>query len=208
MKKLILAFFLLISVARADAQVQAVTSNGDEVVLYTDGTWKYVKKTEDKKINTNKTVFTRSTESGFLLKSNIVSTGIYVNPKKWSFKKSDADGEAEYSFQLKAKDAYGMLMSERVEIPLESLRKIALENAKEASPDVSITHEEYRMVNGIKLLHLQMDGTIEGIRFSYLGYYYSYEKGTVQFLTYTSQNLLKEYRKDMEELLNGFVMVQ
>jgi hypothetical protein len=208
MKKIIIASSFVFTALQAAAQVQAVTSNGDEVVLYTDGTWKYVKKTEDKKIDTNKTVFIKSPESGFLLKSNIVTTGIYVNPKKWSFKKSDADGEAEYNFQLKAKDAYGMLMAERVEIPLESLRKIALENAKEASPDVSITHEEYRIVNGIRLLHLQMDGTIEGIRFSYLGYYYSYEKGTVQFLTYTSQNLLKEYRKDMEDLLNGFVIVQ
>ena len=53
-----------------------------------------------------------------------------------------------------------------------------------------------------------MNGTIKGIHFTYLGYYFSSPKGTVQFLTYTSVNLLEEYRKDLEELLNGFVKTE
>ncbi|HAO46654.1 MAG TPA: hypothetical protein DCQ97_06990 [Chitinophagaceae bacterium] len=210
MKKNILALCCLLFAINGMAQIQAVTSNGDEVVLYNDGTWKYVKKNDENavKIDTNRTAFLKSKEAAFLVKSNIVPVGVYLNSKKWSFKKADRDGEAEYSFQLKSKDGYGMMMAERVEIPLESLRNIALENAKEASPDVKITHEEYRNVNGVKVLCMQMDGTIQGIKFSYLGYYFSFEKGTIQFITYTAQSLLSEYRQDMEELLNGFVLVK
>jgi hypothetical protein len=51
-----------------------------------------------------------------------------------------------------------------------------------------------------------MEGTIQGIKFVYLGYYYSDKHGSIQFITYTSKNLLKDYRADMETLLNGFVL--
>ena len=46
---------------------------------------------------------------------------------------------------------------------------------------------------------------MQGIKFSYYGYYYSGEEGTVQFITYTAQNMLEDYRNDCETLLNGFV---
>jgi hypothetical protein len=189
------------------AQTSAITAEGAEVILYKDGTWKYLNsdEAESSEIRTSKTQFQKNREATFQVKSNIISGGIYLNPKKWSFKKSD---KAEYEFQSKQKgrDVYGMLISERIEIPLESLKEIALENARQAAPDTKIAREEYRVVNGTKVLCMQMDGTIKGIRFSYLGYYYSYANGTLQFITFTAQNLLKEYQSDMEELLNGLVL--
>ena len=54
---------------------------------------------------------------------------------------------------------------------------------------------------------MQMNGTLEGINFTYLGYYFSSPKGTVQLITYTSSNLVNEYRKNLEELLNGFTII-
>jgi len=208
-KKIVLMLSFFVIAAESMAQVQAVTSNGDEVILYNDGTWKYVKKSEPaEKIDTNKIAFLKSKDASFLLKSNIAPVGVHLDPRKWSFKKSEKDDEPEYSLQLKGKDAYGMIMVERIEIPFESLRNIALDNAKEASPDVKIVHEEYRNVNGIKVLCLQMDGSIQGVKFSYFGYYFSFEKGSVQFVTYTSQSLLSGYKQEMEELLNGFVVLQ
>lgn len=186
------------------AQTMAVTSTGDEVVLNKDGTWRYIDKneTENSEIRLSKTKFTKNTEAAFLIKSNITKSGIYINPKKWTFTKGK---NAEYEFSLTGKDAYGMLLSERFEVPMESLKTIALENARKAAPDTRILKEEYRMVNGNKILYLQMDGTIQGIKFSYLGYYYSSEKGTIQFVSYTAQSLLKEYQPDIEDFLNGLI---
>lgn len=193
----------------AYSQISAVTSKGDEVILYDNGTWKYASKPDsEKEIAVNPTKFVKDPQSTFQVTSNVIpEASIYVNPKVWSFQKAES-GAREYTFQLKEKDAYGMLIPERIEIPLENLKKIAIQNAKNAAPDISVVKEEYRTVNGIKVLLMQMNGTIQGIQFSYYGYYYSFKGGSVQFLTYTSQNLFTEYLPHFESLLNGLVIKQ
>ena len=97
--------------------------------------------------------------------------------------------------------------SERVEIPLETLRTLALANAQEAAPDARITFEGKRQVNGKELLCLQIKGTIRGVAFTYFGYYYSNNYGSVQIITYTGQNLFEEFQNDFEEFLNGFEVI-
>ena len=189
------------------AQIQAVTSKGDEVLLYDDGTWKYTSKPKAAStIETNAKEFKKSPASTFLVKSNVVNAGVFLNPALWEFKKADTHESAEFQFKFKEKDAYALLIPERIEIPLETLRNLALENAKNVAPDIRIVQEEYRIVNGKKVLMMRMDGTLQGIKFSYLGYYYAGENCTIQFLTYTSSNLMNEYRKELEDLLNGFMI--
>ncbi len=186
------------------AQTSAITDKGDEVVLYDDGTWKYVNDdNQPLMITLNEEEFIRPKSSSFKLKSDIVSMNFWFNPKLWSFGKAKNNPAAEYELQLKGQDLYAMIICEKVEIPLVSLKSIAYENAKLNAPDLVIVEQDYRMVNGKKMLFLQMDGTIQGIKFSYFGYYYSSASGTIQFLSYTSQNLLKEYRQICEDLLNG-----
>jgi len=209
MKKLILIVICLITISSVNAQKKAVTETGDEIILFDDGTWEYqddvdLKKTE---IPTNPIQFKKDDNSTFLLKSSKINLGFWLNPKIWSFKKGDENSESEYEIQLKDGDLYSMILTEKIEVPLETLKAIALENGREAAPDLKIVTEEYRMVNGIKVLHLQMNGTMLGIKFSYFGYYFSNSNGTVQFITYTSQNLIKEYKKECEKLLNGLVEI-
>jgi hypothetical protein len=208
MKQVFLALVLLFSANFCMAQTRAVTSNGDEVILNEDGTWKYVKDNGTKdgpaRIDTNRIRFLKPAGSSFLVKSNKTNVGIYLDPKKWRFTKLEGGKEAEYEFNNKTKDIYGMMISEKIEMPLTTLKMAAVTNAKEAAPDIQVTKEEYRYVNNNLVLMLQMSGTITGIKFTYLGYYYSSPKGTVQLLTYTSTNLLNEYKPEMEEMLNGF----
>ena len=99
----------------------------------------------------------------------------------------------------------GKSLPKKFEIPIETLKVIALENAKAAAPNMSIVKEEFRNVNGLKVLLLHMNGIIQGIKFSYYGYYYSNSNGTVQLITYTSQNLLEGFKSKIEDLLNGIV---
>ena len=197
----------LLIVSFSNAQQKAVTETGDEVILYDDGTWKYLDEDQiianDIPINPNK--FETDDKSTFLLKSNTMNIGVYLNPKIWSFKKAVDNSDAEFEFQLKDGDLYGMLISEKVEIPLETMRTIAVENGREAAPDLKIVKEEYRNVNGIQVLLLQMNGTMQGIKFSYYGYYFSNANGTVQFITYTAQSLIETYKPESERLLNGLV---
>lgn len=90
-------------------------------------------------------------------------------------------------------------------MPLETLKNVAIENAKQIAPDIKVIEQEYRMVNGIKILYLRLDGTMDGMKISYSGYLYSDSSGTVQFITFTSQNLVEEYQDFSQQLINGLV---
>ena len=203
---LLVAFCLVQTTSTA--QIQAVTGSGDEVTLYSNGTWKYNNKTEaSAEIPLNKTVFEKPVSSTFKVKSNTLpEVSVSINTKKWDFKKSEAGSASEFSFDLKAKDAYAMIITERIEIPLLTLRDAALKNARSVSPDIEVIQSEYRTVNGVKLLYMQMEGSIEGVALTYYGYYYSYSGGSIQLLTYTSKQLAKEYKPELDDLLNGLVV--
>jgi len=207
MRKIILTALLILSSSCIFAQTKAITETGDEVILNQDGTWKYVKEpvvTNDV-IKVNDKEFSKDKNSSFLVKSKTINIGIWLNPKEWNFSKSTSNESAEFQFQKKDEDLYGMLISEKMQIPIETLKGIALENAKKAAPDIKVINEEYRNVNGIKVLMMQMSGTMQGIRFVYYGYYYSNSNGTIQLVTYTGENLLNDYLDDIELFVNGLV---
>jgi len=207
MKKLLILGILCFIALCGFTQKKAITEFGEEVILYENGSWEYLgaDTLSNIEIPTSNERFEKSEKATFLLKSTRINLGFWINPKKWSFTKAGENEDAEYELQLREGDLYGLIISEKIEIPLLSLREIALENGRSAAPNLHIVQEEYRIVNGLKVLFLQMDGTVQGIKISYYGYYYSSPEGTVQFLTYTSQNLLDEFRSSCEDLLNGLV---
>ena len=180
-------FFTLLS----NAQINAVTENGDEVLLYKDNTWKYSNESlnETVEILRNDKPFTKEKKSSFLVKSSKTNIGVWINPKDWGFSKSKTDSPSEFNFNHKQLDVYGMLIAEKTEVTVEALTDIAYENALEAAPDIKIVEKEYRTVNGLEVIMMKMKGTIQGIKFIYFGYYFSNAQGAFQFLTYTSQNV-------------------
>lgn len=192
------------------SQQLGITDTGETVILFDDGTWKYQEESieAESKIPTNPQIFTKDEESSFLLKSKVLNIGLWLNPKEWTFNKASSNEDAEYELYLKNEDLYAMVITEKAEIPLKTLRKIAIDNARLVAPDLKVVHQEYRNVNGIDVLNLQMDGTVEGLKFTYYGYYYSNENGTVQLISYTAQNLIDSYREDADKLLNGFVILE
>ena len=205
--KNILFVLALLGTITINAQQKAVTELGEEVFLYKNGTWKYVNQedNENKITPTNPEVFVKDPDATFLLKSKTTDIGFWIDPTEWTFQKAVENPDAEYELTLKGEDLYGMIITEKLEIPMENLKDIAVENGRAAAPDLEVVQEEYRMVNGNKVLFLQLNGTLQGIKFTYYGYYYSSNAGTVQFIMYTSQDLLKSYIEDCEKALNGFV---
>ena len=85
---------------------------------------------------------------------------------------------------------------------------MALINAQKAAVDAREICTEYRIVNDKKALCLKRQGTIKGIKFVYFGYYYSNTNGTIQLLGYTSEKLFDGIRNELENLLNGFVVIE
>jgi hypothetical protein len=208
MRNIFLPLLFLCSIFSIQAQKKAITETGQEVILNDDGTWKYLSLNEEEgvvKIPLNSNVFNKNESSNFLLKSKKTNVGFWVNSKKWSFSKAENNPDAEYELQRRGEDLYGMIITEKIEVPLENLRNLALENGQSVAPDLHIVKEEFRLVNGKKVLLLQMNGTMQGIKISYFSYYFSNSNGSTQFITYTSQSLLNSYMKDCEELLNGLV---
>lgn len=201
MKKLAAAAFLLLagaSGAAAQAPVNATTEDGRKVLLFPDGKWKPAPSPP----SAGKGAFVRSpkaTERVELLRG---AMAIYVDPAKWK-KQPDTEDVTKTTFHHASGEAYGMIVAERLAIPLQRLKEIAIANARSAAPDAKVVFEESRRVNDVDVLVMQMEGTIQGIAFTYYGYYYSGPQGSLQVLTYTGTNLFAEYKPVFEEFLNG-----
>jgi hypothetical protein len=203
-------FYLLLAALIAPscyAAQKAITDTGDEIIIYSNGTWKYAddRQSAPVGIETNQTRFVKPKEATFLLKSKKNRSAFWLNTDKWSFKRSQKNADAEYAMQLKGKDLYGLAIAEEVQIPIESLADIALENARNVAPDIHMVKKEYRTVNDNKVIFMQMSGTMQGMKISYLGYYYSDKSGSTQYITYTASNLVDKYRADINDFLNGLV---
>jgi hypothetical protein len=102
--------------------------------------------------------------------------------------------------------AFVIAMTEGVEVEPDCLVKVAPGNARAAVPGSRIVEQDFRYVGGRKVIYMCIDGVMEGIRLSYLGYYWSDATGSTQPIAYTATNLIAKYVSDIENFLNGFDM--
>ena len=146
--RIILLIFLFTS--NLYSQVSAVTENGDEVILYDDNSWIYKNKNSNNDLsllNTNK-IYSYDKNSTFLVKSNKIKIGTYIDPKKWTFNKSFSD-DSEYEFELKNEELFAMMINEKIEMSLENLKDLAFYNFNFAADNARIVNQELRNVNGL-----------------------------------------------------------
>lgn len=202
-----ISYFILQSVAYS--QISAITESGDEVVLHENGTWEYLKdKVNKDTVARNPTIFIVPDDASFLMKSKKTHFGFKFNPKLWTIQKSVQHADAEYQIRLKDEDIYGMIITERVQIPIESLADIAIGNAKNVATNVKILKKEYRNVNGKELVDMTFQAKAQGIHFQYRGYYYSDESGSMQYLIFSTPAIMESESERIENLLNGFLVVE
>jgi len=187
-------------VSRAQETTRAKTDTGKEVILYADGTWKYVP--EAGGAASAAAAHNKSATARKLFKTDRGSFGIWYDESKWrEVRAKDADDKAHFSFL--AGDAYVMVIAEELAVPITSLRNLAIENAKLAAPDAKMTKEERRIVNGKEILMMKIEGTVEQIPFIYYGYYYGGKEGTIQIVGFTGQNLFAKYEFEFTKFLDG-----
>lgn len=189
------------------AQIKALTEEGDEVYLLEDGTWHFVEEKDFQKISIaeNSIEFIKNTKATFPVKSKKTNQVVYLNPKEWTFFKSENNPSAEYEFRHVDDEIYGIIINEKFEIPIEALKDIAVSNAKKVAPDTKVEALEYRIVNGKKLIAMKMIGTVHGLKLFYFGYYYSSSSGSTQLLAYTIDSIKERNLQAMEIFLNGLV---
>ena len=196
--------FILLLTSTLNSQIKAVTENGDEVILYDNNSWVYKNQNSKNNLSLSNSVPTYSYDksSTFLIKSNKIKIGIYIDPKKWKFNKSLSD-DSEYEFELKNEELFGMMINEKIEMSLENLKDSAFYNFDFAASDARIVNQELRNINGLSVLMLHMEGTIDGFSVFYYGYYFSNDQGTVQLIAYSTTNLYEYYKVEIEKFLNG-----
>lgn len=208
---LITISFFFLSINQLFSQIRATTESGDEVMLYHDHTWSYLseKKLNENEIpNKNKKLFTKSKSADLLVKSKKDNFGVWIDTEKWRYNNSTSNPSAEFEFSSKTAEAFALMISEESEIPLLTLRHFAIENAKKVATNFKVSEQEIRNINGFDVLMIQMDGIVNNMKISYLGYYYSNEKGNVQLLAYCAKNLFNKNRALIEEFLNGFIAIE
>jgi hypothetical protein len=191
--------------AAVAGEMEATTGDGKKVILHPDGTWVFKQTVQSRESGS---AFTRPPRSTKVLNSRKGFYELWIDPTKWGTEVSHENPDAEFNLAHTSGDAYAMVIPERIEMPIASLKRLALENAREVAPDAKIVFDKERVVNGVKVVNMRIDGTIEGIKFTYYGYYWVGRAGTLQFIAYTGQNLFEEFEPEFTDLLNGLVITK
>jgi len=195
---------VLVPVALEAGEIRAKTNDGKFVILRDDGTWIY--EPGPKKAAPKKDVekFEKDPKSIEAYKGKRDKFTLYLIPGRWTQKETPSSPDAEVQFAHQDGDVFGMVIAERVEMPVETLKQVAVGRVQKLDKDFKIVEEGKRIVNGRQVLFLIMDANIKGIPLTYFVYYYAGPEGSIQVLTFTGQSLFKEYKQDMEVFLNGF----
>ncbi len=191
---------------------KAFTSTGEIVILDSDGTWRYENQSRTsqahKSIKTNAKKFNKPANASFPVRSKVNSLGLWMNPTDWGFTQKGAiNAEAEYELKHKELEIYAMAITESIEVNLDNLAQLALENFEKVGTNVKVINKEYRIVNGQKVIFMEMSGVVNGIKATYMGYYHSNSKGASQLLAFTGTSLASKYKPEIIKLLNGLVVL-
>lgn len=207
---LLLSLFCACAAAQVSAQeaIRARTEAGQEVLLYPDGTWKFTGDLKPPGAAASRANFNKPAAARKLFKTERGKFGVWYDENKWQPTRRMNAESGKQSFNLVSGDGYAMIIAEELTIPMTALKRIALENAKQAAPDARIVLEEKRVVNGREILCLRIQGTIEQVPFTYYGYYYGGPAGTIQVITFTGQTLFNRYETEFTSFLNGLEIME
>lgn len=215
-----LLFFILLKAGlslSAVAQQHAVTDSGRVVLLNDNGTWQYeevistdnvAEKANDTSVDISYKKYFRPASSKAILKSQRNKTAIWYNTQSWR-KNSTAFSEAsEFSLTTFNGDGYCTIVTEAIQLTYGLMKEAVVKNAQSLATDFKITSEEFRNVNGRKVMCLTAKATSQGLKFSFMYYIYTGSIGTTQLICYTSDNIFNQRKRDFEELMNGFVVLR
>jgi len=207
----LIALFLLANLS-LDAQTNAITEHGDSVVLLENGKWEFIENYRlslleaPLSLDTNAVAFFKPESAKRITKSMEGHYNIWYTEKDWQETDPKAlNPIAEKAFVLEGNSAYGMVIYEKVQIPLEQLKNIAVANAERMGENVKVLNTEYRKVNEKLYLAMEMNATVMGLDMRYVYYFANKNQGCLQFITFTTDP--EESTKDkLYELLNGLIV--
>jgi hypothetical protein len=184
-----------------DAQTRATTEDGKSIIVYPNGTWRHAAGTPQPK----DLVYAKPDTARQAYDARRGGFQVWYDSDKWKPGKP-AKQDIETLFNHVSGELWAMVISERIPVPLATLRDAAVANAQDADPNVKVALEERRRVNGLDVIVLQLEGVVQGIPFTYHGYFYSTTSGTIQVIAFTPQSMFSEYRDEITRFLNGLTL--
>jgi len=212
MKNFLISFgFVLTFSCALDAQILATTSDGDTVLLKSDGTWDYLREADlaDEVLPVNPEKFSTPKANKESYKGISKGYQVWYNEKSWErTNPKNLNPLAEIAFKSTEMDAYGMLIYEAMEASSLTLADVAIIQARKVATDIQIISKEIRNVNGYDVVALEMTGKLQSIDIYYMNYYYSGPQGSIQFLCFTTTKSSEALKPKMESLLNGLTILK
>jgi len=202
-KILIISIALTAMFSSALAQRYATTDDGQRIILSDDGTWDTVR-VVDEIPEGGPVNLTKPFSSKKSVKGGQIGYSIWYNPAKWSVMEKSLSEFAEYTMRHEDRDVMAMIIPERIEISLEQLVETAMKNVESASSEFRILDMKVATINGVEGKLIKLTARVQGIDFTYLNFYCSCDKGSFQFMSFTSNNLFSRYEKDLTDLISGF----
>ena len=147
------------------ADRKAKTEDGKEVILRDDGTWVYADevKKDKKEGEEPKKEFKKPMNAKLQYKGKRGTLALYLVPGVWERMEKPPNPVAEVGFRHKDGDMFALVIAERIIVPLETLKRIALANVRKVDDNARIIKEEKRTVNGNEVLCLILELKSEGI---------------------------------------------
>jgi len=214
-----LIFIVLVQVAYG--QTKAVTETGDTIYVYDNGTWSFeliegmpavpnemAFLSDEIIIDTILTEFSVSAKANKEVRDKRDMFVIKYDDSLWKrVPPATLNEEAEFAFQSKVSDIWCVVIAEETPIASDKLLLIAKNTMKDATGSTpEILKTELRSVNGHDLIRGVLGVEISGIAFTFDTYYFSNDSGSVQFITWTSDNVWERYQKEILKFLNGFIV--
>jgi hypothetical protein len=207
MKNFFIPFIALLFAFKAGAQVTAITEKGRAVILFSDGTWRFLN--DSVKVSTlDLPHYTVPENSTNVVKGKETRYELWYNAGKWNLLPDSVYSNSEYALEFHNGELIAMMITERMQVPLSRIKEASIASFKKEGSECRISEEQKIMVNDTEGLLLKIDALVDGIPVSYLNGYFSTREGTFQLITYTAYNLFDSYRNDMIGLISGFVLLE
>jgi hypothetical protein len=132
----------------------------------------------------------------------------YYNEDHWkSIPPEDLNKIAEFCLVNKENELYAMVISEKSLLSISQLRQAVLINMQRAADKIDIQGEELRKVNGKEVLSVIVNARVNKLDIQYHWYLYTGAKGVFQFLVWGGNDDCKKNLNQLEDLLNGMVVI-
>ncbi len=201
-------FLLAITFIDTDLYGQKLGYNNDTAVKSSVSSWlQDYADSINELIIVNETEFTKDKRATYLKKSKLVNMGIYINPLKWGLRTSTISEESEFGFIYENKDIYAKIVTESSNVDMELLPALILISANNISPDVNLIKLEYRTVNELPVVFMEIEYIVANIRLTSFRYAYSNQSGTIQVDAVVASKRKAEYSGIIESFLNGITEI-